>query len=67
MSKCTNCLFEKVCRYNDGHNLYCKDDYACPHFNDRSERVHLPYSLTSIGKTVLPIREEAEKALEKMK
>lgn len=42
MSKCTNCLSEKVCRYNDGHNLYCKKDYVCPHFTDRSEWVHLP-------------------------
>ena len=42
MSKCTNCLSEKVCRYNDGHNLYCKKDYVCPLFTDRSEWVHLP-------------------------
>lgn len=42
MSKCSNCLSEKVCRYNDGHNLYCKNDYVCPHFADRSEWVHLP-------------------------
>lgn len=42
MSKCSNCLSEKVCRYNDGHNLYCKNDYVCPHFTDRSEWVHLP-------------------------
>lgn len=42
MSKCIDCLSEKVCRYNDGHNLYCKNDYVCPHFTDRSEWVHLP-------------------------
>lgn len=42
MSKCSNCLSEKVCRYNDGHNLYCKNDYVCPHFTDRSKWVHLP-------------------------
>ena len=42
MSKCKNCLSEEVCRYNDGHNLYCKDEYVCPHFTDRSEWVHLP-------------------------
>lgn len=45
MRKCTNCLSEKVCRYNDGHNLYCKDDYVCPHFTDRSEWAHLPCKL----------------------
>lgn len=33
MSKCNECLSEKVCRYNDGINLYCKDDYRCPHFS----------------------------------
>ena len=42
MSKCSNCLCEKVCRYNDGHNLYCKNDYVCPHFTDRSKLVNLP-------------------------
>lgn len=34
MSKCRNCLSEEICRYNDGHNLYCKDDYVCPHFKN---------------------------------
>ena len=42
MSKCTNCLSEKVCRYNDAHHLSCKKDYVCPLFTDRSEWVHLP-------------------------
>lgn len=42
MSKCIDCLSEKVCRYNDGINLYCKNDYVCPHFTDRSEWIHLP-------------------------
>ena len=32
MADCKECLSEKVCRYNDGHNLYCKLDYTCPHF-----------------------------------
>lgn len=48
MSKCTNCLSEKVCRYNDEHKLYylyCKNDYVCPYFTDRSEWVHLPCKL----------------------
>lgn len=48
MSKCKNCLSEEVCRYNDGHNLYCKDEYVCPHFTARSEWVKLP---CNIGKT----------------
>lgn len=34
--KCQKCLSEKVCRYNDGINLYCKDDYDCPHFKDEN-------------------------------
>lgn len=42
MSKCINCLSEKVCRYNDGINLYCKNDYVCPHYTDRSKWSHLP-------------------------
>ena len=32
MGDCKKCVSEKVCRYNDGHNLYCKEDYECPHF-----------------------------------
>lgn len=52
MSKCSNCLSEKVCRYNDGHNLYCKNDYVCPHFTDRSEWVHLP---CKVGDTLYEI------------
>lgn len=48
MSKCTNCLSEKVCRYNDGHNLYCKDDCICPHFTDRAKWVHLPCKVGDI-------------------
>ena len=42
MSTCSNCLSEQVCRYNDGHNLYCKNDYICPHFPARSKWVNLP-------------------------
>ncbi len=32
MANCKLCLSEQVCRYNDGHNLFCKEDYECPHF-----------------------------------
>ena len=32
MADCTRCVSEKLCRYNDGFNLYCKEDYECPHF-----------------------------------
>ena len=32
MATCKDCLKEDVCRYNDGHNLYCKEDCVCPHF-----------------------------------
>lgn len=28
---CENCIHQKVCKYNDGHNLWCKGD--CPEFN----------------------------------
>ena len=36
MSTCKNCLKILVCKYNDGHNLFCKEDYKCPHFLDIS-------------------------------
>lgn len=36
MSACKNCLKILVCKYNDGHNLFCKEDYKCPHFLDIS-------------------------------
>ncbi len=45
MSKCSDCLSEEICRYNDGHNLYCKDEYVCPHFKDRSGWLNLPCKL----------------------
>ena len=32
MSKCKECILEQVCRYNDGTNLYCKEDCVCPHY-----------------------------------
>lgn len=32
MSDCKKCVSQIVCKYNDGHNLYCKEDYECPHF-----------------------------------
>lgn len=36
MSTCKNCLKILVCKYNDGHNLFCKENYKCPHFLDIS-------------------------------
>ena len=36
MSKCKECVSEQVCRYNDGVNLYCKEDYECPHFKNKA-------------------------------
>ena len=36
MSICKNCLKILVCKYNDGHNLFCKEEYECPHFLDIS-------------------------------
>ena len=32
MADCKKCVSQKVCKYNDGHNLYCKEDHECPHF-----------------------------------
>ena len=42
MAKCDNCLKVDVCKYNDGINLYCKEDYICPHFKNKTniEAVH---------------------------
>jgi DNA-directed RNA polymerase subunit RPC12/RpoP len=37
MANCKECLLEKVCRYNDGHNLYCKECYECPHHKNKSD------------------------------
>lgn len=37
MSDCKECLSEKVCKYNDGHNLYCSEGYACPLLKSRAE------------------------------
>lgn len=32
MAECKKCVCEKVCEFNDGHNLYCKEDCECPHY-----------------------------------
>lgn len=49
MSNCETCLNKDVCRYNDGVNLYCKNDFDCPHHKDRSKFIELP---CKIGDTV---------------
>lgn len=41
MAECKKCLSEKVCRYNDGINLYCKEDYECPHFTPTADVVEV--------------------------
>ena len=41
MSKCNQCLCEKVCRYNDGNNLYCKEGYKCPHLIERRNELEV--------------------------
>lgn len=41
MSTCKDCLSEKVCRHNDGHNLFCKEDYNCPHFKNKADYVEV--------------------------
>jgi hypothetical protein len=43
MATCKNCLKEDVCRYNDGHNLYCKEDYECPHFKNKADVVEVKH------------------------
>jgi hypothetical protein len=45
MSICRNCISEKVCKYNDGVNLYCKDEYKCPHFRNKTKIVDLPFKV----------------------
>lgn len=37
MSKCKQCVSEQVCRFNDGHNLYCKENYECPHYKSNTD------------------------------
>ena len=37
MATCKDCLCETLCRFNDGFNLYCKEDYECPHFKNKSD------------------------------
>ena len=32
MSKCEFCLSKEVCKYNDGHNLWCKGE--CPKYKN---------------------------------
>ncbi len=41
MADCKQCLCEQVCRFNDGHNLYCKEDYECPHYKSASDVVEV--------------------------
>lgn len=36
MADCSRCLSKEVCRYNDGHNLYCKEGHICPHFKNEA-------------------------------
>lgn len=43
MARCEQCLSEKVCRYNDGINLYCKKDYECPHFKNKADFVEVKH------------------------
>lgn len=74
MSKCIDCLSEKVCKYNGVINLYCKNDYVCPYFKDSSEWVHLPneeFTFTVRGDIALGIIiancRAAEEAKEKIR
>ena len=48
---CTDCLCQDVCRYNDGHNLWCKGD--CPIIKDKSRFIELP---CAVGDTVYCIQ-----------
>lgn len=41
MSKCKECLSEQVCRYNDGINLCCKEDYECKNFKNKADFVEV--------------------------
>lgn len=42
MANCKECICEKVCRYNDGVNSYCKSNFVCPYFKDRSTIIESP-------------------------
>lgn len=42
MATCKDCLSESVCRFNDGHNLYCKKGYECPHFKNKANALEIP-------------------------
>lgn len=48
MASCKDCICEKVCRYNDGVNQYCKGSFGCPYFKDRSKFVELPSATVPI-------------------
>lgn len=41
MASCKDCMSEKVCKYNDKHNLYCKENYECPHFKNKADFVEV--------------------------
>jgi hypothetical protein len=43
MANCKECISEKVCKYNDGVNLYCKEDYECPHFKNKADFVEVKH------------------------
>lgn len=49
MSNCKECVHETLCKYNDGVNLWCKNDYVCPRFKDKALNVQLP---CKVGDTV---------------
>lgn len=55
MAECKRCVSEKVCRYNDGHNLYCKEDYECPHFKNKDDVAEVKHGEWIINSSYLDV------------
>ncbi len=63
MANCKDCICEKVCRYNDGVNSYCKGVFGCPYFKDRSKVIELPCKTCKIGDTIYTIYSDEDGSL----
>lgn len=45
---CKNCFCEKVCKYNDGVNEYCKVDNLCPYIISKDVYIKTPCNIYRI-------------------
>ena len=65
MSKCKQCICEQVCRFNDGHNLCCKEDYECPHYRSTANVVEIVRCKDCVYcKLEYPVKAIGEEAIE---